>query len=186
MRVSDLHVCLAVTGAVAAQGTAAVCHFLKREVGIKELDLAITRSASRFVTTETLFQSVGRSPLCEWEDYDRFGPGGHIRFANMIDLMIVLPASANFIGSLASGQTYSPMLMIALATRSPVAVIPSINSQVWDHPVVQSNAALLRKSGVTVMENPAGLSLGNDAMQPGSEIGLPTLMREIFDLVKKS
>lgn len=183
MSVNDLHICLAITGAVAAQGTAAVCHFLKREVGIDELDVAVTRSAMRFLTHDTLFQSAGRLPLCEWDDYDRFGPGGHIRFANMIDLLIVMPASANFLASLASGQTYSPILMVALAMRGPVVIVPSMNTAVWQHPIVQKNVETLRASGMNVMDNPAGLSLGNDAMQPGAEMSLPSIMREILSLV---
>lgn len=183
MNVSDLHVCLAVTGAAAAQGTSAVCHFLKREVGIEKLDVAVSRSAYRFVTQDAVFQSSGNVPLSEWDDYDRFGPGGHIRFASSIDLMIVLPASTNFVGALVSGQCYSPILMVALATSSPVAIVPSMNAQVWQNRIVQRNVDILRNDGIMVMENPAGLSLGADTMQPGADLSLPPMVREILDWV---
>jgi phosphopantothenoylcysteine decarboxylase/phosphopantothenate--cysteine ligase len=154
---------------------------LTRVMGVKTLDVALTASAQRFVTTDTLFQSTGRRALCDWPDYDVHGPGGHIRFASMIDMLIVSPASANFIGSLASGQAYSPLLMIALAASCPVFLIPSMNARIWNSPIVQHQVDLLRRNRIHVIENLAGLSLGDDELQPGLDVGMPVLIREIFN-----
>lgn len=177
----EMHVCLGVTGAVSAQAAPAFCHFLRRAVGINRLDVAITESALQFVTPNALFQATGRPVLVDWKDYDCFGPGGHINFAKNINLLLVSPASASFIGSLASGLASSPLLMVALATNAPVFLIPSINASVWRHPIVQHQTSVLRSSGIRVIENPTGISLGEDEVQPGLDISMPALVREIMN-----
>ena len=177
---NETHVCMGITGAVGAQGGPALCHLLRNVIGVGSLDVAMTVSAKTFVTPDTLFQATGRPVLCDWRDYDRYGPGGHIRFAGMIDLLIVSPASANFIGSLASGLAYSPLLVVALAASCPIFVIPSMNARMWDNAIVRHQVELLRRSGVRVFDNPAGLSLGDGELQPGFDVSMPVLIREIF------
>ena len=88
---------------------------------------------------------------------DQFAPGTnsdieHIALASTIDLLLIAPATANILGKLANGIADDFLSTLYLATRAPVLVAPSMNSQMFAHEVVRANLDTLAARGVRFVE----------------------------------
>ena len=70
---------------------------------------------------------------------------GHIQLADRADLVIVAPATANSIARLANGMADDAVTAIVLATRAPVLLAPSMNVNMWNHPLTRANVAQARR-----------------------------------------
>ena len=77
------------------------------------------------------------------------------------------PATARLIGSYAAGIASDLLTSVLLATRAPVLLCPAMHTEMWEHPAVQDNLALLRRRGVHVLEPDRGAS-GRGRRRPGS------------------
>src|SRR5688500_19885573 len=64
---------------------------------------------------------------------------GHIQLADRADLVIIAPATANAIARLAAGQADDAVSAVVLATRAPVLIAPSMNVNMWTHPLTETN-----------------------------------------------
>src|SRR5690606_26057954 len=87
----------------------------------------------------------------------QFAPGlnaeiGHIHLASDMDLLVVAPASANIIGKFAQGIADDFLSSLYLATRAPVLLAPAMNTNMWEHPAVRANLAILRQRGVRMVD----------------------------------
>jgi phosphopantothenoylcysteine decarboxylase/phosphopantothenate--cysteine ligase len=92
---------------------------------------------------------------------DQFEPGAnadiaHISLASTIDLLLVAPATANIMARFAAGLADDFLTSLYLATRAPVLIAPSMNTNMWDHEAVQRNLERLRARGVHVIEPTEG------------------------------
>ena len=103
------------------------------------VDVAMTPRAQEFVGPMT-FQSLTRRPVFT----DLFSLSdeatiGHIALADRADLLVIAPATANTIARLAAGQADDAVAAIVLATTAPVLLAPSMNVNMWRHPITQAN-----------------------------------------------
>jgi phosphopantothenoylcysteine decarboxylase/phosphopantothenate--cysteine ligase len=108
----------------------------------------MTRAARRFVGPLT-FEAITGAPVIT----SQFTPGTneeieHIALASTIDLLVVAPATAHTLGRLAHGLADDFLSALYLATRAPVLVAPSMNTNMWEHPAVRANIRTLRDRGV--------------------------------------
>src|SRR4029079_8899915 len=99
----------------------------------------MTQTATRFVGPIT-FEAITRRPVIT----DQFAPGAnadieHIALASSIDLLLVAPATANIIGKLANGIADDFLSTLYTATRAPVLLAPSMNTNMSEHPAVREN-----------------------------------------------
>ena len=146
-------VVLGVTGCI---GAYKACEIL-RELQRREVDVhvAMTEAAKRFVTPMT-FEALSRHPVF----HDQWEPGSgeirHIGLADAAELLLVAPATANILGKMARGIADDTLSTLHLATRAPVVVSPAMNVNMFEHPAVQENLAILRARGVTVVEPGSG------------------------------
>lgn len=125
----------------------AVCSTLAREG--HSVQAVLTRNAARLVTPLQFSSVTGVRALCEeWEPSHPSGMD-HIAFARAADLLLVCPASASLLGSLAHGLAGDLLGSSALAfgTAKPRLIAPAMNPEMWAHPAVRRNAALLRGDG---------------------------------------
>ena len=76
--------------------------------------------------------------------------------------MVVVPATARLIGSYAAGISSDLLTSVLLATHAPVLLCPAMHTEMWEHPAVQDNLALLRRRGVHVLEPADGRLAGGD------------------------
>src|SRR3954469_1556762 len=134
-------VVLGVTGGIAAYKAAELCRlFVKAGATVR---VVMTEAATRFIAPLTL-QTLSGAPVA----LDLFDPAseaeiGHIRLADEADLLVVAPATADFIARMAAGMADDLLAAVVLATRAPVLLAPAMNVNMWTNPVTQTNLTRL-------------------------------------------
>jgi phosphopantothenoylcysteine decarboxylase/phosphopantothenate--cysteine ligase len=105
--------------------------------------VAMTPRAQEFVRPMT-FQALTRHPVfTDLFSLTEEATIGHIQLADRADLVVIAPATANAIARLAGGMADDAVTAIALATTAPVLVAPSMNVNMWGHPITQANVRRL-------------------------------------------
>jgi phosphopantothenoylcysteine decarboxylase/phosphopantothenate--cysteine ligase len=149
---------LGVCGGIAAYKAVEVCRRLVDAGAF--VSPVMTRGATRFVgpvTLSALASEPVRSSL--WNEPE---PIPHTRLGQGADLVVVAPATARLIGSYAAGISSDLLTATLLATRAPVLLCPAMHTEMWEHPAVIDNIALLRRRGVHVVEPATGRLAGGD------------------------
>ncbi len=135
------HVVVGVTGGIAAYKAAELVRLLDKAGA--HVDVAMTGRAQKFIGAMT-FQALTRRPVfTNLFDLTEEATIGHIQVADRADLVIIAPATANSIARMAAGQADDPVSAIALATRAPVLIAPSMNVNMWSHPITEANVLRL-------------------------------------------
>lgn len=142
------HILLGVTGGIAAYKAAELVRLLRRAGA--EVRVVMTRGATEFVTPLT-FQALSGHPV-RTELFDAAAEAGidHIELARWADLILVAPASADFLARLVAGRADDLLTTLCLATAAPLALAPAMNQQMWQAPVTQENVQRLIARGVHV------------------------------------
>ncbi len=142
------HILLGVTGSIAAYKAADLVRRL-REVEA-EVRIVMTSAAQEFVRPLT-FQALSGKPVhTDLMDPAQEAAMGHIALARWAELLLIAPASADFLARLAQGRANDLLSAVCLATRTPIAVVPSMNQQMWQAIATQENIATLQRRGVRV------------------------------------
>src|SRR5450631_194014 len=140
---------LGVTGGIAAYKSAELVRRLVEHGA--QVQVVMTAAAREFVTPTT-FQALSGHPVrTDLWDAAAEAAMGHIELARWADLLLVAPASADFLARLAHGLADELLSTLALATAAPIAVAPAMNQQMWGNAATQSNVTLLRQRGVRVL-----------------------------------
>jgi phosphopantothenoylcysteine decarboxylase / phosphopantothenate---cysteine ligase len=147
-------VLLGVTGGIAAYKAPDLVRRL-REQGA-DVRVVLTASAGRLVTPVT-FQAVSGHPVRSglWDEAAEAAMG-HIELARWADLVLIAPATADFLARLAVGMADDLLTTLCLATDAPLAVAPAMNRLMWANPVTQENVHRLTARGVTLLGPGAG------------------------------
>ena len=150
---------LGVTGGIAAYKAVEVCRRLV-DAGAHVIPV-LTDDATRFVGAVT-FSALASEPVQRslWSEAD---PIPHTRLGQSADLIVVVPATARFLGAYAAGLSDGLLTATVLATRAQVVVCPAMHTEMWEHPAVQENLATLRRRGVIVVDPAEGRLAGGDA-----------------------
>jgi phosphopantothenoylcysteine decarboxylase/phosphopantothenate--cysteine ligase len=138
-------IALGVTGCIAAYKAIEVMRGLQK-TGVS-VQVVFTRSAAEFVTPLTFEALSSRNVITEM-----FPPGQnrdiqHISLAQSIELLAVVPATANILGKFAHGIADDFLSTLYLATPAPVLIAPAMNVEMWHHPAVRANMETLRQRG---------------------------------------
>jgi phosphopantothenoylcysteine decarboxylase/phosphopantothenate--cysteine ligase len=145
MVLKDRRIVLCVTGAISAYKALEVARLLvKEEAAVFPV---MTREAGEFITPlslSTLSRNRVSTDLFDLPDGARIG---HIDLAQRAELVIIAPATANFIGKAACGIADDLVATLVTATEAPVLIAPSMNSRMWANPVIQSNVERLKSLG---------------------------------------
>src|SRR5882724_8525320 len=140
---------LGVTGGIAAYKSPDLVRRL-REQGA-EVQVVMTAAAREFVTATT-FQAVsGRPVRTDLWDAAAEAAMGHIELARWAQLVLIAPASADFLARLATGQADDLLSTLCLATEAPIAVAPAMNRVMWANAATRANVATLRQRNVQVL-----------------------------------
>lgn len=151
---SGKNILLGVTGGVAAYKAAELCRLLRKAgAGVR---VAMTGAAGRFVTPLT-FQALSGKPVLTtmWDDPDGDGMA-HIHASRDVDLILVAPATADFLARLAHGRADDLLSTLCLARSAPLYVAPAMNQAMWSAAATQRNLAQLQADGVRVLGPAAG------------------------------
>ena len=146
---------LGITGSIAAYKAADIASQLTK-LG-HEVTCVLTQAALEFVTPLTL-QTLSRRPVISdlFAEKNGWQPG-HIHLADSADLLLIAPATANVLASMAHGFANDALTAIALATRAPVLIAPAMNGKMWLHPATQQNVTTLKTWGHEFIEPAEGL-----------------------------
>ncbi|MDQ1313915.1 MAG: phosphopantothenoylcysteine decarboxylase / phosphopantothenate---cysteine ligase [Pseudomonadota bacterium] len=145
---------LGVTGGIAAYKAAELCRLLVK--GGAEVRVAMTDAAQRFVAPLT-FQALSGKPVLAslWDSASGDGME-HIHLSRDADLILVAPASADFLARLAQGRADDLLSTLCLARTCGLAVAPAMNREMWAAAPTQRNLEQLRADGVSVLGPAAG------------------------------
>lgn len=139
---------LGVTGGIAAYKCAELVRLLKKAGA--DVVVGMTDAATHFVTPLT-FQALSGNPVVvdAWNP-DQGNGMHHIDLTRSVDLMLVAPASADFMARMAQGRADDLLSTLVLARDCPLAVAPAMNRQMWSNPATQRNVAQLKADGIAI------------------------------------
>ncbi len=142
-------VIVGISGGIAAYKAAELIRLLKKaKVDTK---VAMTLNATKFVAPLT-FEVLSENKV-SWDMFGKYDSGiSHVTWGQEADLIIIAPATANFIAKMAHGIGDDFLSTMVLAATAKIMVCPSMNSQMLMNPAVKDNLGLLKKRGITVME----------------------------------
>ena len=144
---------LGVTGGIAAYKAVEVASRLKKEGA--DVRVVMTRAATSFVTPLT-FREITGQPVAETMWGEPQHHVAHIALAAFAELVLVAPATANFIAKAAAGMADDMLTTFVLATRAPLIIAPAMNTGMWENPVTQENVRRLAERGATIIPPAVG------------------------------
>ena len=144
---------LGVTGGIAAYKAVEVASRLKKAGA--DVRVVMTRAATSFVTPLT-FREITGQPVAETMWGEPQHHVAHIALAAFAELVLVAPATANFIAKAAAGMADDMLTTFVLATRAPLIIAPAMNTGMWENPVTQENVRRLAERGATIIPPAVG------------------------------
>ncbi|TYZ25020.1 bifunctional phosphopantothenoylcysteine decarboxylase/phosphopantothenate--cysteine ligase CoaBC [Selenomonas ruminis] len=154
MELAGKKIVLGVTGGIAAYKAVEIVSRL-RKAGA-EVHVIMTKESTQFVT-ELTFREISGQPVVSdmWEKVTHFNVE-HIALAQLADLMLIAPATANIIAKAAVGIADDMLSTTILATKAPVYMAPAMNTNMYENPITQRNIAELKSRGFHIIEPAAG------------------------------
>ena len=137
-----------VTGGIAAYKTAALVSRLVQDGA--DCQVVMTRAARKFVGAATFAALTGKPVVCRSFD-SRFPLGAHIELARNYSLLVVAPASADFLAKAANGFADDLLSTLNLCFTGKRLFAPAMNCEMWENAAVQRNVARLQLDGVTLV-----------------------------------
>ncbi|MDC6477087.1 bifunctional phosphopantothenoylcysteine decarboxylase/phosphopantothenate--cysteine ligase CoaBC [Methylophilaceae bacterium] len=139
---------LGVTGSIAAYKAAELIRLLRKNNFF--VQVVLTKSAKQFVTPLTL-QALSGNPVLEnmWEPTEGNGME-HINLARTADLILIAPASGNFIAKLAHGLADDLLTNLCLARSCPLLVAPAMNVEMFNNTATQRNIETIKNDGIVI------------------------------------
>jgi phosphopantothenoylcysteine decarboxylase/phosphopantothenate--cysteine ligase len=150
---------LGVTGGIAAYKAIDIARRLV-DVGAHVVPI-MTEAAQHFVGTTTL-SALASEPVQTELWHNPTTPIPHTTVGQGADLIIVAPATAKAIAAYRMGYSHDLLQNTLIATRAPVIVCPAMHTEMWEHPSVADNIAVLRGRGVYIVDPEAGRLAGGD------------------------
>jgi phosphopantothenoylcysteine decarboxylase/phosphopantothenate--cysteine ligase len=154
-----MKIVVGITGGIAAYKAVSVVRAFV--LAGHSVQVIATDAALRFVGKPTL-EAISRNPVYS-ELYEGVAEVRHVALGQAADLIVIAPATANFIAQLAGG--FAPDLLgnTILASRAPVVIAPAMHTEMWQNPATAANVATLRARGVTVVGPESGQLTGTDS-----------------------
>ncbi|SIT12154.1 bifunctional phosphopantothenoylcysteine decarboxylase/phosphopantothenate--cysteine ligase CoaBC [Neptunomonas antarctica] len=145
-RLTNKQIILGITGGIAAYKSAELTRLLKGAGA--DVRVVMTPAATAFITPLTLQALSGHPVHLELLDPEAEAGMGHIELAKWADLIVIAPASADFMARLANGMGNDLLSTLCLATTAPICLAPAMNQAMWRSPQTQQNAATLQQQNV--------------------------------------
>ena len=145
---------LGITGGIAAYKAAELTRMLVKAG--TEVRVVMTEAATHFIGTSTMQALSGQRVWTDLWDSRVDDAMGHIELSRDRDLIVVAPASADFMAKLAHGLADDLLSTLCVARRCPLMVAPAMNVEMWQNPATQRNADTLRADGVQIVGPASG------------------------------
>lgn len=149
MTLAGREIVVGVSGGIAAYKAAALTSLLvQRGAGVTAV---LTSSARRFVGAATFAALTGRPVASRTFAPAAVPLGGHIELAARADLVVVAPATADFLAKAAQGMADDLLSTLLLCAECPVLVAPAMNSAMWSKAAVQRNVRQIEADGLSIV-----------------------------------
>jgi len=146
---ANRQIIVGITGGIAAYKACELVRRL-RDLGA-QVRVVMTPAACEFITPLTLQALSGNPVYRDLLDEDAEAAMGHIELARWAELLLVAPATADFMARMASGMANDLLTTTCLATDAPIALAPAMNQAMWRDPATVANTALLTQRGVVLL-----------------------------------
>jgi len=157
IKASGKTIVLGVTGSIAAHKAVDLTSLLVKQG--HEVHVVMTADALRFITPLP-FKTLSRHPVVTdlYEEEEGWKPL-HIKLADEADLLVVAPATANFLAKMATGLANDALscLSLALNPGAPILLAPAMNGKMWQHPATQDNVRKLQSRGAHILGPDEGM-----------------------------
>ncbi len=168
MALTGKRILLGLTGGIAAYKAAELARLLvKRGADVR---VAMTEAATRFITPLTMQALTGQPVWSDLWDPRVSDAMGHIELSRDREIVVIAPASADFMAKLANGLADDLLSSLCLARRCPLVIAPAMNVEMWQNAATQRNVARLREDTSVVFAGPAA---GDQAC---GEVGLGRML----------
>jgi phosphopantothenoylcysteine decarboxylase/phosphopantothenate--cysteine ligase len=147
-QLTNKQILLGITGGIAAYKAAEVVRRLQ-DAGAT-VRVVMTAIAQKFITPLTLQALSGNPVHCDLLDTEAEAAMGHIELARWADLVLIAPASANFIARLTQGQADDLLTTLCLATTAPIAIAPAMNQAMWRDAATQHNIEQITARNIAI------------------------------------
>jgi len=174
---------LGVTGSIAAYKSAELVRRLQEHGA--EVRVVMTRAACEFITPLTMQALSGNPVHLEFLDADAEAAMGHIALARWCDVVLVAPASANFLAQLAHGQAGDLLSTLCLATTAQIMVAPAMNQQMWLNVATQENLNILQQRSINII-GPAEGEQACGEIGPGRLLEPEVLLHDVVKIFKSN
>ena len=173
---------LGVTGSIACYKAADLASKLTQQGA--EVNVILSHGASNFITPLTFRSLTHRPVTTDMYDIDSEMAVEHVALAQQADLILVAPATANLIAKVAHGLADDALTSTILATSSPVAVAPAMETHMYTNPATQDNLRILSGRGIAIL-GPGEGRLASGAMGMGRLIEVPQIIDSICSILGK-
>ncbi len=154
MGMNETRVGLCVSGGIAAYKAVEVLRLLQK-AGC-DVRVAMTNHATEFIAPLTFRALSGHAVIIDDYDSENPDPIAHVNFSQEIDLLLIVPATANILAKFANGIADDFISTTYLASNAPILVAPAMNVTMWRHPATARNIEKLRADGVSFVEPVSG------------------------------
>ena len=176
---SNKRIIVGVTGGIAAYKSAEIVRRLQdRGANVR---VVMTPGAEEFIRPLTMQALSGHPVHCGLLDEKAEAGMGHIELARWADLLLIAPATADFIATMVHGRADNLLAAIYLATPALVAVAPAMNQGMWRHPASLDNVEKLNQRGVTIIGPDSGIQACGDT-GPGRMEQPDTIINQASDM----
>jgi len=167
MALTGKRILLGITGGIAAYKSAELVRLLMRAGA--DVRVVMTDAATRFITPVTLQALSGQAVWVDLWDGGVPDNMGHIQHSRDRDLIVVAPATADFMAKVAHGLADDLLSSVCVARRCPLMLAPAMNVEMWENAATQRNAHTLQEDGVLL----AGPAPGDQAC---GEVGMGRML----------
>lgn len=151
---SNKHILVGITGGIAAYKSAELVRRL-RDCNV-DVRVVMTDAATQFITPLTLQAVSGHPVHQQLLDAESESGMGHIELARWADVVLVAPATADFIARAAQGMANDLLGAVCLATTAKIVFAPAMNQQMWNNTFTQDNLAKLSEHGIVLLGPASG------------------------------
>ena len=189
LSLTNKRVLLGITGGIAAYKCAELTRLLIKAGA--EVRVGMTRAATEFITPLTMQALSGQRVHLDLLDSDAEAAMGHIELARWADLVLVAPATADFIARITQGQADDILSTMVLATSAKIAIAPAMNQAMWADDSTMTNLNVLVDRGYHIFGPAKGEQACGDVgpgrmMEPAQLLELSASLFETGELAGKS
>jgi phosphopantothenoylcysteine decarboxylase/phosphopantothenate--cysteine ligase len=189
LSLTNKRVLLGITGGIAAYKCAELTRLLIKAGA--EVRVGMTRAATEFITPLTMQALSGQRVHLDLLDSDAEAAMGHIELARWADLVLIAPATADFIARITQGQANDLLSTMVLATSAKIAIAPAMNQAMWADDSTMTNLNVLVDRGYHIFGPAKGEQACGDVgpgrmMEPAQLLELSASLFETGELAGKS